>query len=103
MARRTYKFTDKKHTKQGMASTALGVAALLLLCVAFWMAFEKAGRAGSFIGLWGLFSLLGSVVGFVLGIRGFQEEDAYYLFSRIGVILNGVLFILWMLVFIVGM
>ena len=103
MARRSYKFTDKKHTKQGMASTALGAAALFLLAVGFWMAYQQAGAASSFVGLWGLLSMLGAAVGFVLGIRGFQEEDVYYLFSRIGVVLNGALFILWVLIFIVGM
>ena len=44
-----------------------------------------------------------SVIGFVFGIRGFQEDEVYYLFSKLGVGLNGVLFILWMLIFIAGM
>ena len=103
MARRTYKFTDKKHTRQGMVSTGLGVSSLLLLCVAFGMAFKSAGTAGSFAGLWGAFSMVGAAVGFVLGVRGFQEEDVYYLFSQLGIELNGILFILWTLIFIIGM
>lgn len=103
MAKRSYKFTDKKHTKQGMASTALGVAAFLLLGIGFWMAYQNAGAAGSITGLLGLWSMLFSVVGFILGMKGFQEEDVYYLFSQIGVMLNSVLFILWVLIFIVGM
>lgn len=103
MARRTYKFTDKKHTRQGMASTALGMAALLLMIVSIFMAYQRSGNAGSFAGLWGLFSMLGSGAGFVLGVRGFQEEDVYYLFSQIGVTLNGVIFVLWILIFTMGM
>ena len=103
MAKRSYKFTDKKHTKQGMASTGFGVAAFLLLGIGFWMAYQNAGAGGSVTGLLGLWSMLFSVVGFILGMKGFQEEDVYYLFSQIGVILNSVLFILWVLIFIVGM
>ena len=61
------------------------------------------GGAGPAIGLMGLLSLIFSVIGFILGIRGFQEDEVYYLFSKIGVGLNGMLFILWMLIFVAGM
>jgi len=103
MGRRTYKFTDKKHTRQGMASAILGVLALLLLLASLWMAYQSSGKAGKAVGLLGLLSLAGSAAGFWLGVRGFREEDAYYLFSRIGVVMNSVLFILWMLIFVLGM
>lgn len=103
MARRGYKFTDKKHTKQGIASTAMGAAALILMAADLVMAYENSGQAGSIVGLWGLFSLLLSVVGFILAIRGLREEDVYYLFARIGAVLNGLLFIAWAMIFIMGM
>lgn len=103
MAKRSYKFTDKKHTKQGMISTLLGISALILLVVGFILAYQMAGAAGPYVGLMGFLSLIFSVIGFVLGIRGFQEDDAYYLFSKIGVAFNCVLFVLWMLIFIAGM
>lgn len=103
MARRGYKFTDKKHTKQGMVSTGMGAAALILMVVDLYLAYRGSGQAGSIVGLFGLFSLILSVAGFILAVRGLQEEDVYYLFSRIGSVLNAVLFILWALLFIAGM
>lgn len=103
MAKRSYKFTDKKHTRQGVASSFLGLIALGLLIGGLLMAYRMFGAAGPYIGLMGLLSLIFSVTGFVLGIRGFQEDEVYYLFSKIGVGLNGILFVLWMLIFIVGM
>lgn len=103
MAKRSYKFTDKKHTRQGIASSLLGITALVLLGVGFFTAYRMAGEAGSAVGLMGFLSLICSVIGFVFGIRGFQEDEVYYLFSKLGVGLNGVLFILWMLIFIAGM
>ena len=103
MARRRYKFTDKKHTKQGLISTGLGVAALVLLCIALGMAFKSGGNAGSIVGLCAAFSTAGSAAGFVLAVKGFQEEEVYYLFSQIGVLVNAILFIIWVLIFIVGM
>ena len=103
MAKRSYKFTDKKHTRQGVASSLLGFTALVLLGAGLWMAYRMVGGAGPAIGLMGLLSLIFSVIGFILGIRGFQEDEVYYLFSKIGVGLNGMLFILWMLIFVAGM
>lgn len=103
MAKRSYKFTDKKHTKQGMLSSALGMAALILLALGVYLSYQMSGNAGSYTGLLGLFSMLFAAVGFVLALKGFQEEDAYYLFSQIGVVLNGLLFVVWVLIFIIGM
>ncbi len=51
----------------------------------------------------GFLSMAFSIIGFVLGARGFQEEDVYYLFSKIGIGMNGILFVLWVLIFIAGM
>lgn len=103
MAKRSYKFTDKKHTRQGMISSVLGIGALALLIAGLLIAYRMFGSAGPYVGLMGFLSLIFSIMGFVLGIRGFQEEEAYYLFSKIGVGLNGVMFVLWMLIFIAGM
>lgn len=103
MAKRSYKFTDKKHTKQGMVSTLLGVTGVALLIAGVITAYRMAEGAGSVTALMGFLSMAFSVIGFLLGARGFQEEDVYYFFSRIGIGLNGVLFILWVLIFVAGM
>lgn len=103
MARRAYKFTDKKHTKLGIFSTVMGIVSLVLLSVGIWMAYQMSGNAGSVTGLLGLLSMLTAAVGFFLALQGFHQEDAYYLFSQVGLLLNGLLFILWVLIFVVGM
>ncbi|HIT67915.1 MAG TPA: hypothetical protein IAB61_11850 [Candidatus Merdisoma merdipullorum] len=103
MARRNYKFTDKKHTRQGLASLCLGAAALILTVLSLALAYRMSGEAGSIVGLLGVFAMLSSVVGFVLAVRGFQEEDVYYISSQIGSVLNGLLFIGWALVCMIGM
>lgn len=103
MAKRGYKFTDKKHTRQGIASSLLGFIALILLIAGILMAYRMFGAAGPYVGFMGFLSLVFSVMGFVFGIRGFHEDEVYYLFSKIGVGLNGILFVLWMLIFIIGM
>ena len=103
MAKRSYKFTDKKHTKQGIISCILGAASLVLLVSGLVTAYGMAGGAGSLAALMGFLSMAFSIIGFVLGARGFQEEDVYYLFSKIGIGMNGILFVLWVLIFVAGM
>lgn len=103
MTRRNYKFTDKKHTRQGIMSLALGAAALILTAVSLSMAYRLSGGAGSAVGLMGILALLCSITGFVLAVRGFQEDDVYYISSQTGALLNGILFIGWAIVGIIGM
>ena len=103
MAKRSYKFTDKKHTKQGIISCILGAASLVLLVSGLVTAYGMAGGAGSLAALMGFLSMAFSIIGFVLGARGFQEEDVYYLFSKIGIGMNGILFVLWALIFVADM
>lgn len=103
MARRNYKFTDKKHTRQGLASLALGLVSLILTAVSLSMAYRLSGGAGSVTGLMGILALICSITGFVLAVRGFQEDDVYYISSQIGAVLDGVLFIGWAIVGMIGM
>ena len=39
----------------------------------------------------------------MLAIRGFQEEDVYYISSQAGAVLDGILFIGWAVIGIIGM
>ena len=47
--------------------------------------------------------MMASAAGFVLALRGFQEEDVYVISSQVGVVLDGLLFILWAVVCVIGM
>ena len=50
MAKRGYKFTDKKHTRQGIASSLLGFIALILLIAGILIAYRMFGAAGPYVG-----------------------------------------------------
>ena len=81
---------------------ACGGVALILTAVSLSLAFRMAGQAGSVVGLLGIFAMMASAAGFVLAIRGFQE-DVYMISSQVGVVLDGLLFILWAVVCVIGM
>ena len=82
---RKYIFTNKKESKKGIMSAVLGIIALVSLFLAVYETFRKALVK---YGVAALFALLFALAGIVLGIMSKMEEDRFYLFSYLGIILN---------------
>ena len=55
------------------------------------------------MGLLGVLAMVSCVAGFILALRGMKEEDVYLISAQAGVAVNGVLFILWAVVCVIGM
>ena len=43
-----------------------------------------------------------ALAGFIIGIMSFQEEDRHYVLSRIGVLLNFAIMLLWGSMYLIG-
>ena len=82
---RKYIFTNKKESKKGIMSAVLGIIALASLFFAVYETFRNQGQA---LVVAALFALLFALAGVVLGIMSKMEEDRFYLFSYLGIILN---------------
>lgn len=85
---RKYIFTNKKESKKGIMSAVLGLIALVSLFFAVYETFRNQGQALIKYGVAALFALLFALAGMVLGIMSKMEEDRFYLFSYLGIILN---------------
>ena len=85
---RKYIFTNKKESKKGIMSAVLGIIALVSLFFAVYETFRNQGQALVKYGVAALFALLFALAGIVLGIMSQMEEDRFYLFSYLGIILN---------------
>ena len=85
---RKYIFTNKKEAKKGIMSAVLGIIALVSLFFAVYETFRNQGQALVKYGVAALFALLFALAGIVLGIMSKMEEDRFYLFSYLGIILN---------------
>lgn len=85
---RKYIFTNKKESKKGIMSAVLGIIALVSLFFAVYETFRNQGQALVKYGVAALFALLFALDGIVLGIMSKMEEDRFYLFSYLGIILN---------------
>lgn len=101
--RHGYKFTNKNNTRDGLISTVLAVASFVMLAFGIVISFRADGNAGIDAGMLGTTSFVFSTIGEVLGLRSFKERDKFYLYSWIGTITNGILWIAMCSVIVMGM
>ena len=87
--------TDKKHPKQGIASTIL----FLVLCI---LSGQAGGNAGIWIGIWGVVLAVINIWGFVLGMISLKLENIRQLFPSLGVIINGLMVLMYLVIYIIG-
>ncbi len=95
-------YTDKKHAVKGIVATVLAVAALILFAVIIYISFKHGGEADMWIGSLALISILLGVVGLVLGLMSFRNENSYKLFAQIGSFLNVFVLLIWGLIYMIG-
>ena len=97
MKKRKIKFTDKKHSRNGILSTILGaVSAGLLFCL-LAAAYLTSGQA-----VLGLLAFFVACAGAWYGVLGRREEDSYRLFPDLGIGINGLLLVGFVMIYIMG-
>lgn len=99
---RSYKFTDKHHSKGGIRSSIAGAISFICTAVALQCAFATKGNAGNYLVLFGVIAIVCCVYGAFVGNQSFKEEECYYFFSRLGTAVNLLLVIFWVTVFGMG-
>ncbi len=85
---RKYIFTDKRETRKGIMSTVFGLLSLFSVVYSVYQTFLNQGEALVKYGVAVLLSLIFALVGIVLGILSRMEQDQFYVFSWIGIVLN---------------
>lgn len=100
--KRGIKFTDKSHATKGIISTILGGISLVLMIVLVVISYSMKGAAGIYAGSIGLTAFVVSVIGLIAGFSSFKERERYYLFSKIGSLLNVMIVVLWIGIYIIG-
>ena len=97
-----YSFAKKKHSGQGIASTVFAGISLGIFCAAALCALIFHGKGGMYLGALGLIAIGLSAYGFVVGLKSFAEKNRDQLFCKIGSVGNGVLMVIWLALFLVG-
>lgn len=103
MARKTmYSFEEKRHPFNGIVSTILGIIGLLILLGTIYASYYNRGDAGIYAGAFGITGMLFSLTGFILGIKSFSEKNIKYRYPKIGSIMSGIAFVLWLGILAMG-
>ena len=87
----------RKYTKGGRVSTITGIVSIVLFCVAVAISIAKKGNAGTIVGVLGMLTFITAVIGFIIGIISFKEENKFFRFTWIGTILNLIIWVAMML------
>ena len=100
--RRSYKFTDKQHSKGGIRSSIAAAISLSCTAIDVYVAYAAKGNGGNYLALFGVIAMISCCYGTYVGNQSFKEEECYYLFSRLGTGVNLILLIFWIAVFGMG-
>lgn len=95
-------FSGRRHTKTGIASMIIGIAVVIgFLTISFISGFNR-GKGSMLLGAVGIFLLGLSILGFVLSYQAFKKKDIFYRYPILGAVLNGFMFILLLVLYIMG-
>lgn len=103
MAKKTmYSFAVKTHSTEGKISAIMGAVSLVLLLAAVYSSYYMRGSAGVYAGAMGISGMIFSFAGFCMGIHSFMEKDIKYKYPKIGSIMSGIVFVVWLGLFVMG-
>ena len=93
--RRSYKFTEKKHSKRAMISFGLAALTLLTYFVFVYLSYQAAGQLSAYYGAFGVLAMLVAIVSVGLSITTLKEEDSFAFFPRMALITSVLSTLLW--------
>lgn len=96
------KFSGRNHSVKGLISLVMGLFIGLFLLAMIFYASISEGNSGVIIGFLGISLGLLSLVGFFVGATSLKEKEIHYGVPIGGTILNGVLVVVFLLLFLLG-
>lgn len=102
MKNQSFNFIKRKQSRGGKEATGLGIASIALLIAAAVVSWVMEGKAGVYVGGMAIIGTLLAVFGFVTGMKSFREKDVSLTLSVAGTIACGLVFVVWMTMFVAG-
>ena len=93
--RRSYKFTEKTHSKKAMISFGLAAASLITYLVFVYLSYQAAGHLSAYFGAFGVLAMIVAMVALGLAIATLKEEDSFALFPRLAMLTSVASTLLW--------
>jgi hypothetical protein len=63
---------------------------------------STGGNAAAVAGILGILDAVLALTGMVVAFKGFSERDVYYVMPAVGITLNGGLFVLYFILYLMG-
>ena len=101
--RGSYKFTEKKHSKRGIAATILAGMLLVWYLVFVILSFRSDGGLSAYFGSAGVMAGLLSIVVLVVAAGSLKEEDSFKLFPRLSSFLAVLGLLCWGGTYVLGL
>ncbi len=99
---RKVRMRELSHSKPGWIGLICGLGAAVLFLIAVVFSYRGVGEARFYIGIMGLFGLVLSVGGLILGIMGAREEKVRQAPPRIAVVVGAGMTILLAILYLSG-
>jgi hypothetical protein len=96
------RFSGRKHPSIGIWSAVIGILTVLGFVAISSVSGAMNGKGGVILGFLGVLLLALAVFGFYLSCKAFKQRDVFYRFPVIGSVLNGVMIIVFIVVYIYG-
>jgi hypothetical protein len=100
--RRSYKFTEKKHSKLAIGTLVTGAISGIILVLFLIEAFRTKGNASVYYGSMGILAMTGTAGSLVTSLLNLREDKIFKLLPISAVITNGIFFLAWVIVYLLG-
>ncbi len=100
---RKYGQVKLRASRRGIYSCLFALAAIICQCLMLYAAYATYGEAPSYVGSIGLISAMGSLVGIYYGFLGFREREKNYLSCKVGIVINALVVIGYIMLFVRGL
>ena len=100
--RNNFKFTEKTHSKKGMAAFAVSVGMVFMYFVFVAFAYRGGGNLSAYYGSAGVLALLVSFIMLILSIQSLFEENSFPFFPRLSLLSSLLALVCWAGTYVLG-
>lgn len=101
--KKRYKFSDKIHPFSAILSVGGAIIAFVILIILCIKASQIKEGASLIYGAFGMIAMLISLLGLLAAILCFKRKEIHYFFPLVGTITNGILSLIFIIIYIMGM
>lgn len=100
--RKSYKFTEKTHSKKAIVSSVMAGCSLLMYWIFVYLSYNTAGTLSTYYGGGGFLAMMIAVIALGISIPTLKEEDSFPLFPRMALLMSILSTFLWVGTYILG-